>query len=167
MAEALARRDESEAAWAAANCKFSLEQLCQPHHLTEAVTTCSWTQYEEPNMQWQDAHVRQPTEHLLLSRPQSKEMEVSQVHELDSAQMDVRNLLLQSQEQQRLHRIQHEQERLLLQRSCNEFQSEVKALQNALLSSQSELEVLRARVAEAEVLWLPAIITCFLFSCTT
>ncbi len=60
-------------------------------------------------------------------------------------------LLLQSREQQCLQQIQNDQQRLLLQRSCDELQSEVKALQDALLSRQSELEMLRARVAEAEV----------------
>jgi molecular chaperone GrpE (heat shock protein) len=85
-----------------------------------------------------------------------------QVHDVDSGQNDVSVLLLQSREQQRLQQIQQDQQRLLLQRSCDELQSEVKALQDALLSRQSELEMLRARVAEAEVPCLPAHL--FLFS---
>lgn len=85
-----------------------------------------------------------------------------QAHDADNGQNDVSGLLLQSREQQRLQQIQHDQQRLLLQRSCDELQSEVKALQDALLSRQSELEMLRARVAEAEVSCLPAHL--FLFS---
>ncbi len=61
-------------------------------------------------------------------------------------------LLLQAQDQQQLQRTQHEHQRLLLHNSCSELQSEVSALQAALVESKNEAEVLRAHLAEAEVL---------------
>lgn len=121
--------------------------------VTQPVTACASTQCEEPAVQRQDAgHVR------VMHGPQ--------VHDGDNevnAQKDESGVPLQSQEQQRLQQTQHEQQRLLLQRSCNELQSEVKALQDALLSRQSELEMLRARVAEAEVPCLPPHLFCSLY----
>ncbi len=79
--------------------------------------------------------------------PRLDESDVSAIEEV----RHLRDALLQTQNQQRLQQRQHELQRSLLQNSCSELQAEVEVLRAALITSNSDADILRARVSEAEV----------------
>ncbi len=150
LQSAVAQRDEARAALAAAQSKISEFEVREAGAKTQPVTTILQSHIQKLTRQLQHERTQQQEQcqpHHSAASPLIDESEISAIEEV----RHLRDALLQTQNQQRLQQCQHELQRSLLQNSCNELQAEVEALRAALITSNSDADILRARVLEAEV----------------
>jgi hypothetical protein len=77
--------------------------------------------------------------------------QVSSVENRNSQIRQLQDLLSQAQEQLRQQHLQHEHQRALLQRSCQELQSEASLASSNLVACKREVDLLKLRLEEVEV----------------
>jgi hypothetical protein len=79
------------------------------------------------------------------------EVSANSVETLNVRIQQLQYFLTQAQEQQRQQQIQHEHQRFLLERSCQDLQSEASIFHSDLVACRREVELLRLRLEEVQV----------------